>query len=492
MASSDDLREKTPLLPRKERHDKTPSFSVARARIVSVVIPVLTLSAAGANSVMMTQYIVAKLSDKNGLTSNETARPPCQVEANDSRAREADEIEAEASQFLTNLGFSLCGPAFITCLLFGSYGDYIGRRLNLILPAFTYLARMAITVLIVRLNLDLSYFYLAYSVEGLGGSWFAMLVSLFSLTADINKTKSGRTFWMTLISCSTTVTTAGANVAVGYLIKQVGFFYASLLLLGMMGLSFVIVLFSLQETLPAEKRPRSLGNNPLLYIRRIVSFYLFDGTLRRRATFCICMAVFIFGVSSEINLGSLDSLYQLGRPFCWDSTQIGNYIAIRSAGAPFLGTLLLKLLQNCLPEEKIGLLCILSQAVAMTFEAFIKVDWYFYFVPVLLIPESSFCPIVRSLMSVLAGADQQGALFASIAIMESLCQLVTMTGFNKIYALTVSYMPGAVYLVMASCGYTSLILFCIYFCIRERPTQQHELVINSPEGEKKLLPTIES
>ncbi|KAH9513770.1 hypothetical protein Btru_042068 [Bulinus truncatus] len=489
MTSSTEDMEYTPFIE-KRNHDTQPSFSTVRARIVSVVIPVLALSAGSARDTLMAQYIVSKLTAERGLALNETDKAPCNVELNDSRAHEADLVEAETSEFLAKLSFAMCGPAFIICVLVGSYSDFIGRRLVLMMSVLAYLLRMVITAVIVKFDLDLNYLYLAYGIEGMGGSWFVMLVGLYSLTADINTTKHDRTFWINFIICSTTVNTAGANVAVGYLIGSVGYFYACLLLVSMVCIAFFVVVFTLPETLPVHKRPKAIGKNPLLYVRRVASFYVFDGPLRRRATFCVCLLVFSIGVASEINIDSMDALYLLRRPFCWGSSRIGNYVAIRSAGTAFLGTLVFKLMQCCLAEEKIGMMAILFLGMALTFEAFIQVDWYFYLVPVILIPEVPFSSIVRSLMSMLAGPDKQGAVFSSIAIVETLSTLLSTTSFNKIFAATVSYMPGAVYLVMASCAYVAFILFGVYFCIREPPSRGYDLLVNSDDEMKEQLDII--
>lgn len=480
MSPPEDGEESTPLIKRNF-HDSNPHFSVARARIVSIVIPVLTMSAGSARDTLMAQYIVERLKADRGLSNNETEPAPCNLELNDSRAREADELQAEASELLTNLNLTLCIPAFFTCLIIGSYSDFLGRRILLMFPVFSHLLRMAITTCIIKFDLDLNYTYIGYGIDGLAGSWFAILLGLFALTADMNTTKHDRTFWIYVIGCAATIMSAGANVAVGYLIGYVGYFYACLLLVSMMLASFLILIFTLQETLPVCLRPKEMGRNPFLHIRRIVSFYIFDGTIRKRATFCLCLLLFVFGVANDLNIGSMDTLYQLHRPFCWNSKEIGNYNAIRTAGTSFFGVLLLKFLQCCMSDEKIGMMGILSQGVGLTFEAYIQVSWHFYFVPILLTPTSPFSAIVRTMMSMLAGPDQQGAVFSSIAVVETLCNLVSTTAFNKIYAATVSYMPGAVYLVMASCSYLTFLLFGVYFCIYERPKKDHIVVVD-PES----------
>ncbi|XP_059155024.1 proton-coupled folate transporter-like [Physella acuta] len=478
--------ESFPLLP-KSNHDNKPDYSIVKARITSVVIPALCMSAGIARDTLMAQYLVKRLTEDKGFTVNSTEQGPCgnttlnDTIINGTEIMNANNIHAEASEMLTYFSWTQCIPAFVTCLMIGSYSDFLGRRLLLLLPVVTNLIRTVIITIVIKFHLDLRYSYIAYAIDGVGGSWFAMLLGMFALTADINSEKSDRTFWIYLISCLSTMASAGANVAVGYLIAYLDFFYACLPLLGMAFSAFIILLFTIQETLPVHQRPKGKGRNPCVHLRRIVSFYLLDGSLRKRFVFNLCLLIFVIGVMNGLNIGSLDALYQLGRPFCWGSDQIGNYSAFRSAGTSFFGILFLKLLQLCISEEKIGMFGMLSQGAALTFEAFIKVPWHFYLVPILLIPTSPFTAIVRSMLSNLAGSDSQGAMFSSIAVVETLCQLVSTTIYNKIYALTVSFMPGAVYLVMAGFSCITFVLFGVYFCVREEPHLQHEVVVLEPE-----------
>ncbi|XP_059154997.1 proton-coupled folate transporter-like [Physella acuta] len=472
--------ESVPLLP-KRNHGNKPEFSIIKARITSVVIPVLSLSAASARDVLMAQYLVKRLSEEKGLVVNSTDSNPCGAAVNDSNQMDANIVQAEASEMLTYLSWTLCVPAFVTCLMIGSYSDFLGRRLLLLLPVVTNLLRTAVTTAVIKFNLDLRYTYIAYAIDGVGGSWFAMLLGLFAQTADVTTDKSDRTFWIYLIGCSTIIFNAGANVAAGYLIIYLDFFYACLPLLGMAFAAFIILLFIIQETLPVHRRPKGKGRNPCVHLRRIVSFYLLDGSLRKRFVFNLCLLLFVFGVANDLNIGNLDALYQLGKPFCWSADDIGNYNAIRLAGTAFFGALLLKLLQMCFSNEAVGMFGILSQGAGFTFEAFIKVPWHFYLVPIFLTPTSPFSAIVRTMLSALAGPDKQGAMFSSIAVVETLCQLVSTTIYNKIYALTVSFMPGAVYLVMAGCSWLTFLLFGVYFLVREKPQTQLVVIVEPEE-----------
>lgn len=47
-------------------------------------------------------------------------------------------------------------------------------------------------------------------------------------------------------------------------------------------------------------------------------------------------------------------------------------------------------------------------------------------------------------------ACHPGALFTSIAVVETLCSIASTTAYNTLYSATLSYMRGAVFLYMAA------------------------------------------
>uniref|UniRef100_A0A0B7A3W8 Major facilitator superfamily (MFS) profile domain-containing protein n=1 Tax=Arion vulgaris TaxID=1028688 RepID=A0A0B7A3W8_9EUPU len=480
-----DEYESVPLLP-KPTHEDKPSFSIVRARITSAFIPVFTLSAGSARDSMLAQFLVARLKDDAGF-SNSSQIGSCIEDSNNSMIKIANEFQAEASEQLMYYSLVLTIPAFFTCLLAGSYTDYIGRRLLILIPTFTYFLRTAIICCVIKFHLDLRFIYLAYGIDGLVGSWYLLLLALFSFTADISFSKKDRTFWIYFVACSLSIMAAVINIAVGYLIKIYGFFEATLFLCSMMFVAFIVPLIFLPETL--QHRRSIVGVSPLIHARKIIGFYFFDGPVRQRATFCVCLTLFVIGVANDLNVGSLDALYQMHQPFCWDSVQIGDYSAIRTAGGHFFGLILFKVLQMCVSIERIGMFGALFQGGAFILEAFIQVPWQFYLVPVILIPSCPIVSIIRTMLSMLAGPDNQGAVFSSIAVVETLCNLVSSQIFNRIYSATVAFMPGAVYLVMASFGFLTSLLFGIYFLVHER-SHTYEVVVKKEEGNESIQNSI--
>lgn len=227
-----------------------------------------------------------------------------------------------------------------------------------------------------RFHLDLRFMYLANGIDGLSGSWFAMLMALFSLTADICTKDSDRSFWIFFASFSATSVQAVLSIGGGYLVSNYGFFEASILLSCMLAVAFLVPFVFLPET--HLNRPEKIVYNPLVHMRRIFGFYFFDGSRGKRATYCLGILLFIIGISYIIYLSSIDALYQMGQPFCWSATQIGYYSSVSGAAAYVAGAVILRILQRCMADKYIAMLGLLCQGAALVWEAFVWKSWQFY------------------------------------------------------------------------------------------------------------------
>lgn len=226
-----------------------------------------------------------------------------------------------------------------------------------------------------RFNLDLWLFYVAFASEGVVGSGLAVFLSTYTIMADINIEKTDRVLWIAITSVLSAIMSACSNIIAGIMIKHVGFFPTSAFLMCATAATLLITLLFLPETKPQQEyRVLNLYKN----VRRVFGFFLFEGTLRTKVTFTICLLTFLFGVINELGTGAIDTLYQLHSPFCWDSTLIGYYSALRTGGAHVVAIFLLACIQRWVKVEYIGLLAALSQGIAYVFEAFVKKTWQFF------------------------------------------------------------------------------------------------------------------
>ncbi|GFO11136.1 proton-coupled folate transporter-like [Plakobranchus ocellatus] len=473
--------ESTPLLP-ADHSMKGRQFSTSRARTIIFFVHLISTSINTACSILLAEYLVQRIGDDAGYI-NLTSVDHCTSNSSDPNTKHANEVQQQATDLLTYLNFVQCFPAICACFLVGSYSDYVGRRLILLLPLFTAFINYGITSLVIGFNLDLNFLYLGFGLDGLTGTWVARLVVEFAITADISVSKDSRTLWIFLLLCSGSIVTACMTLTTSYLIDSVGFLYASLVPTGMGLASFLVPLLFFQETL--AQKPEVRVWSPMFHCRRLFGLYVTQGSRRRRATLTVCMFIFVFAVASEMKRETIDSLYQLHEPFCWDARRIGLYNSVRAGGGNLLGALWLTLVKICLTPETVGMIGVLFQTFAYVFEGLISKSWQFYIVPVLLAPATVTVPIVRATMSLLVSGDRQGALFSSIAVIESVTTLIAGTAFTEVYRATLSTVPGAVFFLTAGCGLIAFILYIFYFIIREKPGTENETSVDHEKDASK-------
>ena len=64
---------------------------------------------------------------------------------------------------------------------------------------------------------------------------------------------------------------------------------------------------------------------------------------------------------------------------------------------------------------------------------------------------------IRSLVSKMVEPSEYGKLFTFLATASSLTQLITSSGFQEIYAKTITIYPGAMYLVSAGLTFIAVV-----------------------------------
>ncbi|XP_012935730.1 proton-coupled folate transporter [Aplysia californica] len=476
--STDDTR----LLPceptdPQEENQGQPEFSTLRARVVSALVFMFIVSNGCACDSLLAQYLLSRIAADQGY-SNQTEFDPCVSNKSDPRIQKINELQSETSDVIMYLSYLQSAPALFACVLVGSYTDYLGRRLLVLVPVTTQFLRMILIGAVIRFHLPIWVLYIGFTVDGMSGSWFSLLLALYAVAADIHKDGQGRSFWLYFVTCTNALMTSSTIVAEGYIIDFLGFFFVAVLLAAMLFCCLFITVLFLPET--RKKRPQQQRVlNPLFHMRRIFGFYTFDGSVRKRVTFCFGLAIFFFGVINDLYSTSVDTRYQIHQPFCWKSSQIGIYNAVRGTVPFFLGGVLLTIMQRCVSDEKIAMFGIIFQGGGYLFEAFITHSWQFFLVPVILAPGTMTIPLIRSTMSLLAGEDRHGAMFSSIAVVETVCNMAASSVFNNIYAATVATWAGTVYVVMASFSFFTFLLFILFFSVREPETK--EVVVVDPD-----------
>ena len=248
---------------------------------------------------------------------------------------------------------------FFSVSSYGTISDSLGRKPFLCLALLGYTLKCGIIAIIVYYELHIAWILLAYGVDGLCGSNYAVSLYTYACTADVTQRSGSRILAIALMEMVLGVGRFTTQFGNGYFIKRYGFFYpmftASLSSL----LSFLICIITFSETLKLTcKTKRNITCTSV--VSRYVSFYITAGNKKDRIIFWLCIVVFILIEFGFQGRSDPIVLYQLGSPFCWSSEEIGWYGAMSTALWYIIGCLLLKPLQFCFSTNTIACLGSLS------------------------------------------------------------------------------------------------------------------------------------
>ncbi|KAK7487141.1 hypothetical protein BaRGS_00021636 [Batillaria attramentaria] len=447
-------------------------FPVLTARVMSAVVLVLYMAASIGSTPLQAQYVYVRLEPHYiNISDSSVDTGACTANYSDPRVQALAELQVTCSvkhdegavaEVLLYFSLANTGPMVLTTILLGAYSDVIGRKLLFLLPTAAGLVEFVVTAVIVKLELSLDYFYLLQAVEGFSGSFCALLLATFAYTADLTPPAKSRTFAITILECCLAL--AGAGASVGYLILYVSYFFAALLLAMLMGVAVAIVIFVLPETIQTRLEIQGQqvpSRNPLKYVRHIFGFYL-SGSSRRRVQFLLALTILCLSLLCFIGRVGVETLYQLNAPFCFNSAQIGVYGAV-SVGVRALGSLAaVHVLQNFMSDPAIAAVTLLSGVAANVIEGLAGTTLVLYMSTVAGAISNAAVPVTRAILSKMAGASKQGALFASVAVMESLCSLASNSMFNSLYQATVGSMRGAVFLYIAGIVVLCFLLVLVF------------------------------
>ncbi|XP_060079591.1 lysosomal proton-coupled steroid conjugate and bile acid symporter SLC46A3-like [Ylistrum balloti] len=368
-----------------------------------------------------------------------------------------------------NIYLSLAGgiPAVFANLMFGTFSDTFGRKFLFILPTVGSFLRCSIVLIIMYLKIDVYYFLIAFVIEGSLGYFLGMLQASYAYMADITAANDKRSFAITLVEVSLGFGSLLGFLVSGYLIKSVGFTWTMVFSAALLVLCLIMTMFVLPESVaPAQIiTERRTCSDVTKYVGNALAFYFKRDSKRERWKYIVCILVFFLTTLVILGRPSVETLVQLGSPFCWDPVDVGYYRTIRS-GIQQVGCLLLiRLLQFCMTDETIAMVGTLSSTTSLVMEGFVTTQTSFYIVPVVGAGGILTMPMIRAIMSKMTPDDKQGAMFAGIAALETIGNMVSSIIANAIYHATVTLLQGFVFFVMATCSFVSWLLLVFLLII---------------------------
>ncbi|KAL8617312.1 hypothetical protein ACOMHN_061026 [Nucella lapillus] len=136
-------------------------------------------------------------------------------------------------------------------------------------------------------------------------------------------------------------------------------------------------------------------------------------------------------------------------------------MCIKDGGSRIVSLVLIQLLRACVVTPLLAMMGAASLLGSDVLMALSGDDLMVYMVAVVSMASNMLFPSLRAMMSRMAPADKQGALFANIGVVESVCYCLSQFCFLTIYRTTASVLHGTVYLVIG--GFYLMIVLCLIF-----------------------------
>ncbi|XP_067682333.1 lysosomal proton-coupled steroid conjugate and bile acid symporter SLC46A3-like [Haliotis asinina] len=429
--------------------------------VVNIIVGILTCSTKIYEPVLG-QYVYHRVADdvfgNDSRIKNYSVLAPCFQNTSNPGYVMVETVQERSSTVLWH--FSLLGGliASVVNIGLGAYSDIVGRKFIFISCIIGQLVRNAIASLIIWFHLSIDYFYVVPCVDGMfGGSWGLMLLA-YAYIADNTPPQQARSFGILFLECVNALAEAAASTAAGYFIIRSGFFYPSLLACCLTVFGICIVAICLTDTVV-----NNTNYSRCSYIFNVYLLFVKERDRRQRVLLWVGLAAFFFSVistSSEINV---DLLFVMNQPFCWSPFQNGIYDTVSTVVRRTVGTGVVKGLQKCISDEVLGVLGSVFVIIGDVMFGLATSGWMLYLAfPGVGLIGFLVSPMARGIMSKLVPPQRHGAVFASLAVVESFSSALGAVTFNNIYKTSVSVWGGAVYAAMAASHFIALWFFLAF------------------------------
>lgn len=303
------------------------------------------------------------------LTERKESDTMCNASADSLEYETEKKAIQSASNWIVYYSLAQGIPAVVSNMILGSYTDALGRNFLLGVGILGTTVRMCISVVIIRLELDLIYFIIACIIEGCTGQFATVLQACLAYVADITKPGEQRVYGIIYIEIMLGTSLTSASLVTGLLIHKFGYFVPVSVAAGLLILSLLIVLILLPESFPAERRHKD--RSVLTMIKNSVSFFIYNDSDNNRWKYqVLALGHFLCGISFLGRIAT-ETLYQVSSPFCWTADMVGYYGAIRTGIQVTIGLGSIKLFRICgVSDPIIAMFGVFSYAVNFAVEAF--------------------------------------------------------------------------------------------------------------------------
>nr|XP_025872045.1 proton-coupled folate transporter [Vulpes vulpes] len=412
---------------------------------------------------LTTQYLWHRFSADLGYNGTRD-RGSCSNHSEDPVMKEVETLTSHWTLYM-NLGGFLVG--LFSSTLLGAWSDCVGRRPLLVLASLGLLLQAVVSIFVVQLQLHIGYFVLGRILCALLGDFNGLLAASFASVADVSSNRS-RTLRMALLEACIGVAGMLASLLGGHWLRAQGYANPFWLALAVLIVMTFYAALCFGETV---KEPTPARLFTLRHHRSIVWLYMTPAPEKSRKHLALYSLAIFMVITVHFGAQDILTLYELSKPLCWDSRLVGYGSAAQHL--LYLTSLVgLRLLQHCLADTWVAEIGLAFNILGMVVFAFATITPLMFTGYGLLFLSLVTTPIIRAKLSKLVGKSEQGALFSSVACINSLAMLMASGIFNSLYPATLNFMKGFPFLLGAGLLFIPAILIGVLEKANPRPEFQ--------------------
>lgn len=406
------------------------------------------------------QYNYTAASSTGNLSSM-----PCVANSSDPNYITQQNIQQDASNW--TLILSICGylPLLFATMAIGSWSDTAGRKIAIAISLGGMIVQSLVYVVTLACNLPLAVLIVGELSYGVTGGGPLLVAASLSYIADVTTTEQ-RTFRVVIAETTLLLSIGVAQLFMGYLIASSGFVSPFYLILSCQAAALIYTLIpgALYESITASKsaeKTMSTGDRIKKLVRDVIDLFAYNGN-DRRWRLLLLTAMFFAIVESTYGYISVIALYAIGPPFCWSAVLVGIYMSLSLFISAIGSVAGFKIFKLWLSDIWILHITMVSTVVSFGIMGFANTTAAVFVASGIGCLRSLSTPIIRSMASKSVFTNEQGAILAFLASVESVAVLLSPAIFQPLYASGITKnLPGAPFLFAAGLGVVAAVFASI-------------------------------
>ncbi|XP_045613412.1 proton-coupled folate transporter [Procambarus clarkii] len=360
-------------------------------------------------------------------------------------------VQTGSSHWVQGSVFMLAVPSIVTAQFLGSWSDTYGRKIPMLLPPVgAMFASLLYIIMSVHLNeIPVSVILLASFISGICGGFTSCIMTCMSYVAQVSSFHA-RTVRVGILESMIFV---GGTIGplLGGWVQKVGGRSSTFTFIMTCHAAVVIYIVTFVRNIPPRHPPQNSwirSGCTFQHLRECAGTVVKERQEKRRTYLLWLLTAATIIMICTAGEMDISYLYVKDTPIQWPFEKYTWYFSLKYG----LGALaLIGILPFCskVPDMILALIGLTSKLVGLVLLGIAWEDTSVFVSAALAMLSTWPLPTLRSAMSKLVEPNEQGKLFACVALLENACTLVASGVFNSVYPATRLMFRGFTFIMAA-------------------------------------------